>query len=162
MPDDEEAFVALFQDTQVSRWIGDGPSPEAEDRALFWRVFDVYAEERFDVWGVRLDGRLVGHAEIKPSKTVDGHELIYALSPAVWRRGLGTELAAAIVDYGFDTLALPEVYATVAAPNTASLRVLTKVGFEHVRDIPKDEGGTTRVLVRRRPAGEPAPASPQA
>lgn len=57
-PEDEEAFVALFQDTRVSRWMGDGPTTEAEDRALFGRVFTkVYAENLFDVWAVRRDGR---------------------------------------------------------------------------------------------------------
>ncbi|SCK08871.1 hypothetical protein B046DRAFT_00588 [Streptomyces sp. LamerLS-316] len=31
-PGDEESFVALFQDVRVSRWMGDGPSPEADGR----------------------------------------------------------------------------------------------------------------------------------
>jgi hypothetical protein len=33
-PDDEEGFTALFQDVRVARWMGDGPSSEADDRAL--------------------------------------------------------------------------------------------------------------------------------
>jgi RimJ/RimL family protein N-acetyltransferase len=151
-PEDEEDFVALFQDPRVSRWMGDGPSPEADDRALFGRVFEVYAKDLFDVWAVRRDGRLVGHAEIKRTDTVDGYELIYALAPAVWGAGLGTELAEAIVAYGFHTLGLAEVHATVAAPNQASLTVLGRIGFTHVRDIEKDDGSTTRVLTRRRRA----------
>ncbi|PKV89444.1 RimJ/RimL family protein N-acetyltransferase [Streptomyces sp. TLI_146] len=146
-PEDEEAFVALFQDTRVSRWMGDGTVPEADDRALFGRIFTkVYAEERFDVWAVRRDGRLVGHAEIKPTDEVDGHEIIYALAPEAWGRGLGLELARAIVAHGFDTLDLSEVHATVASPNTASLALLEKMGFEHVRDITEEDGSTTRVL----------------
>ncbi len=80
-PEDEEEFVALFQDTDVSRWMGDGPSTEAEDRALFGRVFTkVYAQDLFAVWAVRRDGELVGHAEIKRTEAVDGHEIIYALA----------------------------------------------------------------------------------
>ncbi|CAM5744355.1 hypothetical protein SAFG77S_02588 [Streptomyces afghaniensis] len=38
-PEDEEDFVALFQDTRVSRWMGDGPAAEADDRALLGRIF---------------------------------------------------------------------------------------------------------------------------
>lgn len=152
VPADEEDFVALFQDPRVSRWMGDGPVPEPETRALFQRVFtDVYPDNRFDVWAVRRDGRLVGHAEIKPTETSGGHEIIYALAQAAWGAGLGTELAAAIVDYGFATLGLTEVYATVAAPNQASLAVLAKVGFVPVRDITKDDGGTTRLLAKAAP-----------
>ncbi|MFJ2027289.1 GNAT family N-acetyltransferase [Streptomyces sp. NPDC087897] len=151
VPEDEEDFVALFQDTDVSRWMGDGPSTEAEDRALFERVFTkVYARDLFDVWAVRRDGRLIGHAEIKRTDAVDGHEVVYALTPAVWGSGLGTELAQAVVAHGFGALGLSEIHATVAAENKASLTLLERIGFEHVRDVEEDDGSTTRVLTRHR------------
>ncbi|MFG2563490.1 GNAT family N-acetyltransferase [Streptomyces sp. NPDC048496] len=149
-PEDEEDFVALFQDVRVSQWIGDGAASEEEDRALFGRIFTkVYAQNLFDVWAVRRDGLLIGHAEIKPTDVVGGHEIVYALAPAAWGSGLGTELAQAVVDYGFDALGLTEVHATVAAPNSASLTLLDRIGFEHIRDISEDDGSTTRVLTRR-------------
>ncbi|MGI5273100.1 GNAT family N-acetyltransferase [Nonomuraea sp. CA-218870] len=145
--DDQEGFVAMFQDPEVARWMGDGLAPEAEDRALFGRIFTkVYAQNLFDVWAVRRDGVLVGHAEIKRTDTVQGHELVYALTPEVWGSGLGTELARTIVAHGFGTLGLDKVYATVAAPNGASLTVLGKLGFKHVRDMTKDNGTVMRVL----------------
>ncbi len=150
-PEDEEDFVALFQDTKVSQWMGDGPAPEAADRALFGRIFTkVYAQGLFDVWAVRRDGLLVGHAETKPTEAVGGHEIIYALAPTAWGSGLGTELAEALVAHGFNTLGLDEVFATVAAANEASLTLLARIGFEHVGDVEEDDGSTTRVLVRRR------------
>jgi RimJ/RimL family protein N-acetyltransferase len=152
-PRDEEAFVALFQDPKVSQWMGDGPVAEAECRALFGRIFTkVYAEGLFDVWAVRRDGHLVGHAEIKPTEEAGGHEIVYALTPSVWGSGLGREVAEAVVAHGFDTLGLTEVHATVAADNGASLAVLRRLGFEHVRDIAEDDGSTTHVLTRRRVA----------
>lgn len=151
VPGDEEGFVALFQDTGVSRWMGDGPASEAADRALFGRIFTkVYARDLFDVWAVRRDGVLVGHAEIKPTDATGGHEIVYALAPAAWGIGLGTELAEALTAYGFGALGLTDVHATVAAENEASLTLLDRIGFEHVRDIEEDDGSTTRVLVRRR------------
>ncbi|MCF0078655.1 GNAT family N-acetyltransferase [Streptomyces lomondensis] len=159
-PDDEDDFVALFQDTRVSRWMGDGPVSEADDRALFGRIFSkVYAQDLFDVWAVRRDGRLIGHAEIKRTEEVRGHEIIYALSPEAWGSGLGTELAEALVTYGFGTLGLTEVHATVAAENEASLRLLARNGFTHVRDIEEDDGGLTRVLSKKfLPDGATLPA----
>ncbi|MBR8641797.1 GNAT family N-acetyltransferase [Streptomyces tuirus] len=149
-PEDEESFVALFQDPRVSRWMGDGPAPEAEHRALFGRIFSkVYARDLFDVWAVRRGRLLVGHAEIKRTEEAGGHEIVYALAPEVWGSGLGTELADALARHGFETLALTEVHATVDAENTASLRLLGRIGFEHVRDVVEDDGGLTRVLTRR-------------
>ncbi|MFI9627947.1 GNAT family N-acetyltransferase [Streptomyces sp. NPDC052042] len=152
-PADEATFVGLFQDTRVSRWIGDGPGTEAEDRALFQRIFSkVYAQELFDVWAVRHEGRMIGHAEIKPSREVSGHEIVYALAPDAWGRGFGTEIARALISYGYDALGLTEVHATVAAENTGSLVLLDRLGFRHVRDVTEDDGSTTRVLTR--PVGD--------
>ena len=124
----------------------------------FGRIFTkVYAQDLFDVWAVRRDGLLVGHAEIKSTDVVAGHEIIYALAPAVWGLGLGTEVAEAIVAYGFDTLALTTVHAPVAAPHKASLTLLDGIGFEHVRDIAEDDGSTTRVLARHLTASDKSP-----
>lgn len=148
-PDDEEDFVALFRDTRVSRWMGEGPQSETEDRALFGRIFSkVYAQDLFDVWAVRHEGRFVGHAEIKPSSDLGGHEIVYALAATAWGQGFGTEIAQALTGYGFDALGLTEVHATVAADNTASLTLLGRIGFRHVRDTVEEDGSTTRVLTR--------------
>lgn len=153
VPADEADFVALFQDTRVSQWMGDGPESEESDRALFWRVFThVYEVNKFDVWAVRENGVYVGHAEIKPTEVVPGgHELIYALTHAAWGRGLGTELAKAICDYGFETLGLDAVHATIAEPNTGSIAVMEKIGFLHVRDKPEEDGPVTKVMTLKRP-----------
>ena len=153
-PEDEEDFVALFADESVVRWMGSSPQSEADVRALFGRIFTkVYAQDLFDVWAVRQDGRFVGHAEIKRSDDVGGgHELVYALAPGSWGTGLGTEIARAVVGYGFDVLGLPEVHATVAEENQASLVLLGRLGFRHVRDIREDDGAVTRVLTFGRPA----------
>jgi RimJ/RimL family protein N-acetyltransferase len=147
---DEQDFVALFQDTRVSQYMGDGPQPEAEDRALFHRVFGVYAERRFAVWAVRRGGRLVGHAEIKYTATVDGHEIIYALAADQWGHGLGIELARAIIGYGWNTLGLDQVHATVDDANIGSSMLLQRLGFVHARNIAED-AGIVRVYTLARP-----------
>ncbi|MFD5127102.1 GNAT family N-acetyltransferase [Streptomyces olindensis] len=125
-PGHEDGFVALFEDARVSRWMGDGPA--------------------------RRGGLLVGHAEIKRTDQVDGHEIIYALAPEAWGGGLGTEPAEALVAYGFEALGLTEVHATMGARNEASPRLLGRLGFAHVRDVEEDDGGLTRVLTCRNPA----------
>ncbi|MFI5490770.1 GNAT family N-acetyltransferase [Micromonospora echinaurantiaca] len=151
-PDDAEDFVTLFTDPEVGRFMGDGPLTAEEAGALFGRVFSkVYAADLFDVWAVRHDSRYVGHAEIKRTDQVAGHEIIYALAKPAWGGGLGTELARALVRYGFDTLDLSRVYATVADANHASLALLGKLGFAHERDIVEDDGSVTRVLAVDRP-----------
>ncbi|MFJ9552137.1 GNAT family N-acetyltransferase, partial [Streptomyces erythrochromogenes] len=65
---------------------------------------------------------------------------------------IGT-IAEAVVRYAFDGLGLTEVHATVGEPNPASLVLLERIGFAHVRDLQEDDGSTTHVLTRHR---EPA------
>ncbi|MEU6074250.1 GNAT family N-acetyltransferase [Micromonospora sp. NPDC047074] len=151
-PDDAQASVSLLTDPEVGRFMGDGPLTAEEAGALFERLFTkVYADDLFDVWAVRRDGHYVGHAEIKRTGQVDGHEIVYALAKPAWGDGLGTELAGALIRYGFDALGLPRVYATVAEANHASLALLGKLGLGHERDITEADGTVTRVLVADRP-----------
>ncbi len=93
---------------------------------------------------------MVGHAEVKPSPEdrIDGWEIVYALDPTVWGRGLGTEVAAALTAYAHDRLDLAVVHATVDPANEPSLAVLARVGYELVADI-VDAGEITRHLVHR-------------
>ncbi|MHC0429047.1 GNAT family N-acetyltransferase [Streptomyces sp. O3] len=148
---DEADFVGFFTEPRVARWFGNDSAREL--RAVWGRVFSlVYPEDRFQVWAVRHEGRYVGHAEIKPSPEpwLDGHEIVYGLSPDSWGQGFGSELVRALTSYGHQELGLPEVHATVDARNSGSLTVLKKAGYVHVRDVPEDDGATTQLLTHRR------------
>jgi ribosomal-protein-alanine N-acetyltransferase len=48
-------------------------------------------------------------------------------------QGYATEAAAAVFNYGLHTLNLSNVNADVDEPNTASVRVLQKLGMQQVR-----------------------------
>ncbi|MFH8369397.1 GNAT family N-acetyltransferase [Streptomyces sp. NPDC018031] len=146
--EDEDAFVALLRDEEVCRWMGQDQVPEPDLRELFRAILtDVYPKRLFDVWGVWCDGTYVGHAEVKKTGNVDGHELVTALAPAYWGRGLGTEVAHGLLRYASDTLGLTEVYGMVGAGNTASLALCRRLGFRHLRDVVGDDGAVTRMMV---------------
>ena len=53
----------------------------------------------------------------------------YALLPSVWRRGFGAELCAALLEYGFSGLGLPEIVAVVDPRNTASVALAERSGL---------------------------------
>ncbi|WBB57256.1 GNAT family N-acetyltransferase [Verrucosispora sp. WMMD573] len=145
---DRDDFVALFTDVEVGRFMGDGPLAPAAAEALFERVFSkVYANDLFDVWAVRSACRFVGHAEIKPTDEVSGHEIVYALAKPAWGGGLGTELVRELLRYGFDCLGLSRIHATVDEQNSASLALLARLGFGHERDVAESNGSITRVLL---------------
>ncbi|WP_334075792.1 MULTISPECIES: GNAT family N-acetyltransferase [Paenibacillus] len=53
----------------------------------------------------------------------------YLLAPSRWNRGLATEAARSVVQFGFDTLRLSRIEARCSIHNPASERVLRKCGF---------------------------------
>ncbi|GAA2736657.1 GNAT family N-acetyltransferase [Streptomyces nogalater] len=147
-PEHEDVFVALLRDAEVCRWMGQDLVPEPQLRELFRAILtDVYPQRRFDVWGLWLEGRYVGHAEVKPTGNVDGHELVTALVPAYWGRGLGGEVVRGLLRHAADNLGLTEAYGMVGAGNTASLAMCRRLGFTHVRDVVGDDGSVTKLLV---------------
>lgn len=56
-------------------------------------------------------------------------EIYYGLHKDFRGRGLTTEAAKALLDYGFSTLRLDEIVTTVFPQNTPSVRILEKIGM---------------------------------
>lgn len=63
-------------------------------------------------------------------------QLLYALHPSLWGRGIATEAARAAVDYAFDVLGLEEIRAATDAPNIGSIRVLERLGMSRWKTTP--------------------------
>ncbi len=56
-------------------------------------------------------------------------EIFYKIHPDFWSRGYATEVAKALVSFGFNELKLHKIEAGVATENTRSIRVLEKIGM---------------------------------
>lgn len=84
-----------------------------------WIVMNLPGEERTGFAGFTFEGDL-------PS-------LIYGLHPDYWSDGVTTEAAQSVIDYAFDRVKVSKIVADVDEPNTASIRVLQKLGMRQVR-----------------------------
>ena len=82
---------------------------------------------------LREEDRLIGGCTLK-RKRVEFHEAFvgYAIHPDFQRKGFATEAAAALVEFGFDSLRLVRIYAECNALNVASRRVMEKLGMRMV------------------------------
>jgi RimJ/RimL family protein N-acetyltransferase len=58
-------------------------------------------------------------------------ELGYWIGVPYWGKGYATEAAKAMVKYGFETLRLHRIFASHIVSNSASARVLRKIGMRH-------------------------------
>ena len=56
-------------------------------------------------------------------------EILYGIQPPEWGRGFATEIAQAVLRYGFETAGLARVWGVADRENVASRRVLEKVGM---------------------------------
>lgn len=107
---------------------------------------------------------VTGMAGFRPFFDPPELQLLYAIHPRAWGRGLATEAARAVRDFAFRELGFEEVVAATDEPNTASAAVLSRLGME----LWKTEEGTphrtlffriTRDEWEALPAGGEAPGT---
>lgn len=78
----------------------------------------------------------------------DAGALGYWVGVPFWGRGYCTEAASALVEYGFHSLGLAVIYARYLRNNSASARVLTKIGFQPVGEVMANAGGMMRRMMQ--------------
>ncbi len=76
---------------------------------------------------VTLEEKLIGDLAFK----LKGQqaEIGYSFNPAFQNQGYATESLGALLEYAFGTLGLHRIHATTDPRNTASIRLLEKLGF---------------------------------
>ncbi len=96
-------------------------------------ALDAYAKGIALDWAVehRADHKMIGRIQMGSYNVRDARaDLGYAYNRLYWGRGYATEAARAILQFGFETLNLHRVGATVLPDNIGSIRVLGKLGFQ--------------------------------
>jgi RimJ/RimL family protein N-acetyltransferase len=136
---DAPEFLALFRHPEVRLFLLDDRLVEPH-----WVVREIDgSRERFAAGGVGLfaarlrgsQGALMGVAGLRPYHA-DELQILYAVDPAAGGRGLASEMVAAVLDYCFDVADLSSVRATIDAPNSASLKLVERLGFRLVERRP--------------------------
>jgi RimJ/RimL family protein N-acetyltransferase len=134
-PDDLDDFAALCGDPAVVRYM-DGGEPLSREQTRRWIDVSLanYRERGWGCFGVtaKPEDRLVGFAGFaRPPDRPGAVELIYAFAPDRWGRGYASEVAGAMVAFGFDRCGMTRIEATVDPANGASKRVLAKIGMAY-------------------------------
>lgn len=79
----------------------------------------------------REDGALVGAISLGLEPDHDRGEIGYWVGTPYWGQGYCTEAARALLQFAFETLGLNRIHAYHFSNNSASGRVLQKVGMKH-------------------------------
>ena len=131
-PADVDDLQVICGDRRVMRYVGDG-MVLTRRRCAEWideAVVD-YPTRGYGAWALAVEGEaaLAGYCGIVAARRRADPEIIYALRPGLWGRGLASELVPALLNHGFKKCQLPRLIATVRPENQASLRVVEKAGM---------------------------------
>jgi RimJ/RimL family protein N-acetyltransferase len=99
----------------------------------------------------RVEGDFVGYCGLIIGRsTLDEPEIAYELLQRVHGHGYATEAARAVLDAAIAT-GRTRLWSTVGSWNSASLRVLEKLGFQRDHLTTKDDGSEVVWLARQLP-----------
>ncbi len=130
--EDLDWLAALWADADVMRYMG-GPERRAsaqtmlEERIL--RYYDEYPG--LGIWMTldRSTGAALGLHLLNHIRGESILQIGFVLDKPAWGRGYGTEMAAALMRYGFVDVRLPRLCAMTHPANLASQHVLLKIGL---------------------------------
>ena len=129
---DFDWLVGMYSDADVMRYGGGVKTPEQVRAVMRERILDYYdAHLGLGVWQTveRATATPVGFHVLN---NIHGETIVqvgYFLLKPAWGRGYATEMAHALLRYGFVKLGLRRIAGIAERENIASHRVLTKIGL---------------------------------
>jgi ribosomal-protein-alanine N-acetyltransferase len=132
---DAPAIFSYSSDPQISQLVAWPRHRQISDsRSFVARSMVGYAQGGHYEWALkrRTDEAFVGTCGFSRIDTTSGvAEINYVLAKPYWGRGYATEAAAAVIEFGFQKLGLRSIEAAAFPENSASLRVMAKLGMRY-------------------------------
>ena len=123
MPSDAAAMYELLSDETVNRFLPWFPVKSVDEA-------DAFCRERYNgdfSYLICLEGRPAGYVKLEKSGS---HDLGYAVRRELWRQGIASEAASALLFAAKDA-GIPFVTATHDRENPASGGVMRKIGMKY-------------------------------
>lgn len=142
---DLDDLFSFYSDPQVVKYIPDAPRTYEETKEeLEWFMNGHPKFPELGLWATidKGTGGFIGRCGLIPWTIDEQHEVevAFALSKAYWGQGLATEVAQALVHYGFEHLGLSRLICVIDHGNQASIRVATKIGMTFEKQGADDKG----------------------
>ena len=136
--DDVEVLAAIHSDPIVMEFYPRTRTYE-ETKQQVERIIDEDRQRGWGLWATvcKANHKFIGRCGLK-SWLVAGCpeiEIGYLLAKEYWRRGLATEAARAIRDYGFEKIGCDRLISLIDHGNIASQKVALKTGLTYEQDV---------------------------
>jgi [ribosomal protein S5]-alanine N-acetyltransferase len=133
--EDFRELAPILADPQVMKFSPTGVISIAQTQERIKGFITCYKAFGFGKWALILkeSHQLIGYCGIAVDRIdkKDEKELGYRLDSRFWGQGLATEAAAAAIQCGFEQFKLLYILGIVERANTASVRVLEKIGMRY-------------------------------
>ena len=140
LPDDLDDLCRLYSDPEMRRYFPDGVRTLEETREeLEWFLNGHPRHPELGLWATTLKstGEFVGRSGLLPWEIEGVHEIEIAsmVDKAHWGKGLGGEVANALVKHAFESLGLSRVIALIDPEHEASARTARCAGLTYEREV---------------------------
>lgn len=128
--DDRPLLVDYLNNDQLVKYLSSRiPQPYSFDDADWW--VEVGCKEGAFVRAITFNGVFCGVIGVYTKKAEYAHaaELGYWVAQQYWTQGIASEAVGEFTKLVFATTGIQRIYAVVAAPNTASIRVMQKNSY---------------------------------
>jgi [ribosomal protein S5]-alanine N-acetyltransferase len=147
--EDSEHFYELNLNPNVIRYTGDSAFKNIEEAENFLKQYKEYQTNGYGRWAVvdKFNNEFLGWCGLKYAAEINETDIGFRFFEQYWNKGLATESARACLKYGFETLNLKTIVGRAMAENTASVKVLEKIGLQYEKefDFEKHKGLLYRI-----------------
>ena len=134
--DDWESVHSYASVPETSRYMIWGPNTEEDTQNFIKRVIAHSTHQPRTHYSLtaylKEEKKIIGGCDIRFETSGHNHytgSIGYCLHPDYWLQGYGTEMAQAMIEFGFTNLQMHRIFATCDVENIASIRVLEKSGM---------------------------------
>lgn len=135
--DAQSAYDNWTSDAEVARFMRWERHRDVSE-TIAWLKAEETAAQSEDVWNWGIvwkpSGELIGSVGLVMNEKEGLFELGYNVMRACWGKGIATEAAKRVIDFGRDELGLTRFFCCHAKDNPASGRVMQKIGFRYRSD----------------------------
>ena len=139
------------------------PWPAGRSEQFVRRQIALFEERAYCLWKMTLKGGgpVIGFCGLQPLPETAEIEIGWWLARIYWGRGLATEAARVALHDGFERAGIDRIVAIAQPANTASIRIMQKLGMAFERTT--ESRGIPVVLYSvARPAGIKTPGNQKA
>jgi len=132
--DDLPQLIEQRTDPDMYRYLGgtrmQNPEALAKRIRFYMSCYDSHGFGMCPMFWKR-SGEMIGFSGLQPLEDTGEIEVGYSVIKPYWGKGIGTEAARGWMEFGFNNFGLDRIVAVAVEANTASRRIMEKLGMSY-------------------------------